>query len=179
MKTVAILAVGLVAACATGVTFQNQSDTWVNVKVYVADPDERMESGWLFATTGTMQVAPGRTTTYALAENPKYKEGGAPVVHVEVTPAGATWENPEPFWIEVLTPVPITIVASGSREAMQFNSENGMVQAIPENLVSSGAYQRVVMAPVVPEKEQPKEAAAPAEAEGDACGCATEPAGDG
>jgi hypothetical protein len=161
---IAILApLATLCACATGVTFKNQSDTWVNVRVYVADPAERADTGWPFAATGTMQVAPGRTASYALAENPKYKEGGRPVIHVLVEPATPTWETPPSYWLECLTPPPITIVSGGGRSSLQFTSENGMVAPIPEPLATGGTFVRLMTEPVGPAKEAPpppKEAAA-------------------
>lgn len=166
MIKTAVLALSTLAACATGVTFKNQSDTWVNVRVYVGDPAERADSGWPFAATGTMQIAPGKMDSYALPENPKYREGVRPVIHVMVEPAAATWEQPPSYWVECLTPPPITIVSAGSKASMQFSAENGMVAAIPEHLTTGGAFVRMMAEPVRPEKEAPpppQEAAAGAE----------------
>jgi hypothetical protein len=116
-----------------------------------------------------MQIAPGKMDSYALEQNPKFKAGVQPVVHVLVEPASATWETAPSYWVECLTPLPVTVVAKGARDSLQFTAENGMVSQIPQGLATGGAFVRMMAEPVQPKKEEPpppKEAAAAPEGTG-------------
>jgi hypothetical protein len=151
----------------------NASDTWLNVRVFVAGTEtttpmtmehpqasrtehpqgSRTPATPEFVTETTMQVKPGGTTTYKLTRNPNYSTKGMSLVHVQVEPVTPTWMPPaRQFWLELLTPPPVTIVATGTGEALKFNTGQGAVAVIPEREIEGGRFEHKVVG--VPEEQQ-------------------------
>ncbi|MHC4990064.1 MAG: hypothetical protein ACYTGC_03700 [Planctomycetota bacterium] len=141
------------------VEFMNASDTWVNVRVFVADSgqasepmtmDEAREStpnSGQFVSESMMQVKPGGTMTYALSKNPYFASKGSPLIHVQVEPVTPSWMPPaRQFWLELLTPPPVTIVTTGTGDSLKFNTGEGAVAVIPNQEVEGGRFDHKVVA---------------------------------
>lgn len=123
------------------VTFTNQSDSALNVGFFIgyqhmSEPSEE------FLGRDRMQVAPGATVRYALNKNPYYDPNHTPLVHVQVQPVTPSWEAPEPYWLELLTAPPVSIVASGTKE-LEFDAGPGQVEVIPHEQIDRHDYRMV------------------------------------
>ena len=58
-----------------------------------------------------------------------------------VEPTAPTWEDAAQYWIELLTPAPITIVVTGSADGLEFSTEEGVIRNIPVGTLDGALFQ--------------------------------------
>lgn len=136
----AVAATGL-AGCTSGVSMDNQSDTWLNVRYYVATPSSGDEGAMEFVSVGRQQIEPGTSSSFDLTSNPSFSTEGESVVHVLIEPVSATWEIAQQYWIELLTPVPLSLSVSGDASELKFASEDAKFAHIPDQMREGERYQ--------------------------------------
>lgn len=147
---------GLMTGCfgSNQVAFTNVSDSWLNVRFFVANPDAKPTAGdstpgdpSAFIAQGKLQVQPGETAKYKLSRNPNYSgQGDSKIVHIQVEPVTPSWQpSGTEYWLELLTPPPVTIVATGTGPQLIFNSGTGALAQIPEHQIKSGAFDHRVV----------------------------------
>jgi hypothetical protein len=124
------------------VTFTNQTDTALNVGFFIAYDHPTADPQDEFLGRDRVQVGPGDTVRYPLTKNPYYDPDHTPLVHLQVQPVTASWESPEPYWLELLTAPPVSIVASGSGD-LQFDASPGQVELIPDSEIQRHDYRMV------------------------------------
>lgn len=133
------MALGLVG-CGTSVTMSNESESWVDVRYYVGNPPEEAGGAWKFVARGRQQIEPGSSASYDLSENSNFDDEGESVVHALVEPTAASWEEASQYWVELLTPAPMTIMLSEGEEGLSFSTEEGVIKIVPEETVASDGY---------------------------------------
>jgi hypothetical protein len=160
----ALLLIGGCSRSAQRVDFVNASDTWINVRVFVADPGHEVNLPMAqaaqpapghnaFVSEARHQVRPGESLVYDLSWNPNFHRQPAPLVHVMVEPVTPSWmPAAKKYWLELLTPPPVTIVTTGEGEELRFNSGGGAVAMIPEDEIMSERFDHQVV--TVPEADQ-------------------------
>ena len=158
---------GIMGGCFSSkkVAFTNVSDSWLNVRFYVANPEmeamnqepsEAPSDSPQFLAEGKLQVQPGETANYILTRNPNYSGQGEKIVHIQVEPVTPSWQPAgRSYWLELLTPPPVTIVATGSPNQLVFNSGTGAVAQIPEREIEQGRFDHRMV--TVPESPQPQQ----------------------
>ena len=154
--TLGLAAAGL-AGCTTSVSMNNQSDTWLDVRYYVATPSENSPHTLQFVAVGRQQIEPGSSGSYDLTMNPSYNPDGESIVHVFVEPTAASWEQSRQYWIELLTPAPVTISVTGPANDLQFSVEDAGIAPIPEEMIADGRFYYTMVQP--PKDEAPADAA--------------------
>ncbi|MCH8271219.1 MAG: hypothetical protein IH985_08440 [Planctomycetes bacterium] len=132
--------VGL-CGCQATVSMNNGSDSWLDVRYYVANPPSEEGGAWNFIAIGRQQIKPESSAAYTLTDNPDYSPDGESVVHVLVEPTSPTWEDAAQYWIELLTPAPITIVVTGSADSLEFSTEEGVIRNIPVGTLDGALFQ--------------------------------------
>ena len=144
--TLGLAAAGL-AGCTTSVSMDNQSDTWLDVRYYVATPTENTPQTLEFVAVGRQQIEPGSSGSYDLTMNPSFNPDGESIVHVFVEPTAASWEESRRYWIELLTPAPVTISVTGAGGDLQFSSEDADIAPIPEEMIADGRFHYTMVQP--------------------------------
>lgn len=148
----AVLAAGL-GGCTSSVSMDNQSDSWLNVRYYVATPNGDEAESVEFVAVGRQQIEPGSSSSYDLTGNPSFSPEGGSVVHVQVEPAAASWEEAHQYWLELLTPAPLSMSVSGKASELKFTSEDAQFAPIPDETMADGRFQYTTMAAPEPEAE--------------------------
>jgi len=118
----------------------NQSDTWLNVRYYVATPSDGNAGSMEFVSVGRQQIKPGTSSSFDLTSNPSFSDHGDSVVHVLIEPVSATWEIAQQYWLELLTPVPLSLSVSGDANELTFSSEDAKFAEIPEQTRADERY---------------------------------------
>ncbi len=136
----AVAAAGL-GGCTSGVSMDNQSDTWLNVRYYVATPSEAHAGSMEFVSVGRQQIKPGSISSFDLTSHPGFSPEGDSVVHVLVEPISPTWEEAPQYWLELLTPVPLSLSVSGDAGELTFSSEDAKFAHIPDQTREQERYQ--------------------------------------
>ncbi len=127
------------AGCASSksLKFTNVSDSWLDVRIFVGSAALNPEQSSRLVNRRTFQIPPGKTVSYTPL--------GHPLVHVQVEPVTASWQSSgKQSWLELLTPPPVNIVASGSGGRLDFDTGPGTVALIPERELKRGRYQYTV-----------------------------------
>jgi hypothetical protein len=137
--------VAALLGCNTTVTMSNESDSWVDVRYFVGNPPAEEGDTWSFVAQGRQQIEPGSTKKFDLSDNPNFDENGEYVVHALIEPTAATWEKATQYWIELLTPVPMTVVVTEGEEGLEFSTEKGVLVAIPADTVDSRQYEHTTV----------------------------------
>lgn len=162
------MAFGL-AGCGTSVTMSNESGSWVDVRYYVGNPPTEEGGTWQFIAHGRQQVEPGSSATYDLSTNPNYQPDGESIVHALYEPTSASWESATQFWVEFLTPAPMTIVVTEGEEGLEFSTEEGVIMVVPDETIVSGAYDySTVIEPVEDDDDDDDDAGDDNDADGEA-----------
>ena len=66
-------------------------------------------------------------------------------MHVQVQTVTPSWEPPgKEYWLEVVTQAPVTIVATGEGEKLEFDSGAGEVALIPSKQLKKGRFEYTV-----------------------------------
>jgi hypothetical protein len=154
----AVAAAGL-SGCTSGVSMDNQSNTWLNVRYYVATPTGDTESVE-FVAVGRQQIEPGSSASFDLATNPSFNADGGSVVHVQVEPATASWEEAHQYWLELLTPVPLSLSVTGDPDELKFSSEDAQFAEIPAQTRAGRKYRYTTLAAAEPKDESDAEESA-------------------
>ena len=118
----------------------NQSDTWLNVRYYVATPSHGDAESMEFVSVGRQQIKPGTSSSFDLTSHPSFSAQGDSIVHVVVEPVSASWEDAHQYWLELLTPVPLGLTVSGDANELTFSSEDAKFAEIPEQTRGDGRY---------------------------------------
>ena len=152
----AICAVTMLGGCfgSNKVAFTNVSDSWLNVRFYVQDPanieyDEYGEpmNTPAFVSAKKIQIEPGETAMYSVSNSSGFHSKTQDLlVHIQIEPVTPSWQPAGyEYWLEMLTPTPVTIVASGTPENIKFNSGQGAVAIIPEHAMEDGRFEHRVV----------------------------------
>ncbi|MHC5025437.1 MAG: hypothetical protein ACYTGR_01580 [Planctomycetota bacterium] len=134
----------LLAGCSTDntIAFTNVSESALNVEFFVLDASMPSDSATTFVSNDRMQVAPGQTVEYALSMSAQYEGSDDTLIHMHVEPVTPSWDtDPCEYWLEMLTMPPVTIVATGSPDALSFDAGNGAVAIIPSNELQKGRFE--------------------------------------
>ncbi|UCD74089.1 MAG: hypothetical protein JSV91_09895 [Phycisphaerales bacterium] len=161
----ALVLAGAVGGCASApaflggtsrkITLNNVSSTALNITFYVwtdpemmqdADAGEQLDESGAFMSDKTIQLGRGETAKYSVARSAMNRADGGPVVHVKVQPVSPSWERAATeYWLEVLTDPPVSIVATGTADALAFNTGDGEVALIPSKELESGRFDHRVV----------------------------------
>ena len=151
-RTLAVIAALVCVSAMTGcvgsnkIGFTNVTDVWLDVRVFVEAPDTEDSSPSRFVSEDSLKVEPGKTVHYSLTRNSKYHAVDHPVVHVKVEPVTPSWEHADhPYWLELLSPPPVDIIASGASSKISFNFSQGSVQMIPEKMMKRKRFEHEVI----------------------------------
>jgi len=129
----------------TKVAFSNMTDSWLSVRFYVAEDAENPALAKSFLGGDAIKVQPGQTGHYSLRSNPNYNNSSMPVIHAEVTKVVASWEEaPTPYWMELLSAPPFTIVATGDSDHISFSSGDAALAMIPNKEIKRGNFKHAV-----------------------------------
>ncbi len=128
----------------SGIQFTNVSDSFLNVRFFVGEAGLSDQSSELY-NDREFQVMPGETAKFSPGRG-----GAAPgsrrLVHIQIRPVNPSWEPPaKEYWLEVMTNLPVTIVATGTSQKLAFESGiptegAGAIALIPERELHSGRY---------------------------------------
>ena len=133
------------------VEFTNVSDSWLNVRYYVAAPEaapdtmvETESAANNFVSNEQMQIAPGSSADYVLTRNQNYDRKTYSRVHILVQPVSPSWEGePKEYWLEMLTQPPTKVVATGTADRMTFITGDGAIAVIPDDKRAENTYDNV------------------------------------
>jgi len=135
------------------VAFTNVSDASLNVRFFMENPSSDDKNAFL--SDQKFQIDRGETAEYKLARNPNYDAEKETVVHINVQPVNPSWQSAgREYWLELLTHPPVTIVATGSANALEFTAGTGAIAVIPEKEITAGRFRHEVVS--VPEDDAPK-----------------------
>lgn len=146
---------GLVG-CGASATMNNESGSWVDVRYYVGNPPAQENDTWQFVAHGRQQVEPGKTTTYDLTTNPNFRPDGESVIHALYEPTSPSWEAATQYWVEFLTPAPMTVVVTEGEEGLEFSTEKGVIKVVPAETIASDGYDYTTV--IEPEDNDGEEA---------------------
>lgn len=138
-----------------GVTFTNFSQSWLNVNYFVEglEQDETSDTIELISVNN-IQVPPGETVNYQLTRNSNYRKDGNQLVHIRVLPVTPSWEPVEKeYWMELLTNPPVTIVATGLPDRIEFMTGNGAIALIPSSDFRKKQYDYKMLEELVAKKK--------------------------
>jgi hypothetical protein len=161
MSRLAFMAIGIAVAgglggCTrSGIRFTNVSDSWLNVRFYVASRDTPESGATNLYRQRQLQFEPGASTCYRPPWN---------LVHIQVQEVSPTWvPTGQQYWLEVLTRPPVHIVANGRGEKLEFKSFQGQIAIIPEGELADGRFAYRDAAGLPPAEDEPEETAAATE----------------
>jgi len=137
------------------VTFSNFSASWLNVNYFVGGMEPDDSSGVTdLVSAHTIQVQPGETVRYRLTRNPKYRKSADQLIHIRVLPVTPSWEPVETeYWMELLTHPPVTIIATGLPDRIEFLTGNGAIALIPSSDFRKRQFSHKMLEDLVAEQE--------------------------
>ncbi|MHC5114478.1 MAG: hypothetical protein ACYTGP_08635 [Planctomycetota bacterium] len=160
------LTLAAVAGCASGpsffggssrkVSFTNVASTPLNVTYYVKSEPMAMTAEGEAAPTEssgdatfmpqkTFQLDRGESTSFSIARRATNGSNGSPTVHLRIEPVSPSWQPTDnPYWLEILTDPPVSIVATGSEGDLTFETGEGAVAEIPQSEIESGRFEHHV-----------------------------------
>ena len=138
---------GGLAGCSSAnvITFTNVSDTWIDVRIFIA----KNPNSQLLVSKRKFQIKPGVTTEFNVGRSAN-RRGQSPLVHMQVQPVTPSWDPPsKQYWMELLTDGPVKIVTSGEGGKLEFDTGDGEVAHIPGKQLKRRFDYRVAGAPTI------------------------------